>query len=187
MRDVTTAMLSDALPHHTALTGQTLSCSVTPDDGKVFGATSTATVVIQPGCAAPVGYCTSNTNSSGQVAHIAASGTTSLSHDDLTLRATGCPANKNGIFFYGAGQTQVPLGNGVRCVTTPVQRLNPPVTTDATGAVDRRLELDAPPFSTGPFALSAGSTWYFQFWFRDPAAGGANVNLSDGVGCTFCP
>jgi hypothetical protein len=35
--------------------------------------------------------------------------------------------------------------------------------------------------------ITAGSTWYFQFWFRDPAAGARNVNLSNGLAATFCP
>jgi hypothetical protein len=35
--------------------------------------------------------------------------------------------------------------------------------------------------------ITAGSTWNFQFWFRDPVAGGASFNLSDGLGVTFCP
>jgi hypothetical protein len=34
--------------------------------------------------------------------------------------------------------------------------------------------------------ITAGSTWNFQFWFRDPVAGGASFNLSDGLEVTFC-
>ena len=40
---------------------------------------------------------------------------------------------------------------------------------------------------TGPGQISAGSTWNFQFWYRDPAGGGAGFNLSDGLQLTFCP
>ena len=32
-----------------------------------------------------------------------------------------------------------------------------------------------------------GSTWNLQAWFRDPVAGGAAFDLSDGLGLTFCP
>ena len=35
--------------------------------------------------------------------------------------------------------------------------------------------------------ITAGSTWYFQFWFRDHAAGGTGTNLSDAVQVNFCP
>jgi hypothetical protein len=49
------------------------------------------------------------------------------------------------------------------------------------------VDFGSPPASTGPGALTAGSTWYFQYWYRDPLAGGANFNLSDALGGTFCP
>ena len=39
----------------------------------------------------------------------------------------------------------------------------------------------------GAGQLTAGSTWNFQAWFRDPAAGGTAFNLSDGVELTFAP
>ena len=35
--------------------------------------------------------------------------------------------------------------------------------------------------------ITAGSTWNFQAWFRDPAAGGAFFDLSDGLCLTFGP
>ena len=35
--------------------------------------------------------------------------------------------------------------------------------------------------------ITAGSSWNFQAWFRDPAANGATFNLSDGLHVTFCP
>jgi hypothetical protein len=36
-------------------------------------------------------------------------------------------------------------------------------------------------------ALVSGSTWFFQCWFRDTAAGGSNTNLSNGLRVTFVP
>ena len=37
-------------------------------------------------------------------------------------------------------------------------------------------------------AITAGSTWNFQLWYRDPAAGGAGSNLSNGLQVVFaCP
>jgi hypothetical protein len=36
-------------------------------------------------------------------------------------------------------------------------------------------------------ALVPGSTWNFQAWFRDVAAGGSNFNLSNGLRITFAP
>ena len=34
--------------------------------------------------------------------------------------------------------------------------------------------------------ISAGQTWGFQYWYRDPDAGGANFNSSDGALVPFC-
>lgn len=32
-----------------------------------------------------------------------------------------------------------------------------------------------------------GTTWEFQYWYRDPVAGGAGFNLSDAVSIDFLP
>jgi len=42
-----------------------------------------------------------------------------------------------------------------------------------------------PPSPAGQ--LTAGATWNFQGWFRDPPAGGAFFDLSDGYSITFVP
>jgi hypothetical protein len=34
--------------------------------------------------------------------------------------------------------------------------------------------------------IQAGQTWYFQAWYRDPAAGGANFNASDALEVPWC-
>jgi hypothetical protein len=46
------------------------------------------------------------------------------------------------------------------------------------------LDNSNPPAPSGQ--LTAGSTWNFQYWFRDPNTG-ANFNLSNGHSITFCP
>ena len=35
--------------------------------------------------------------------------------------------------------------------------------------------------------IDAGETWNFQFWYRDPSAGGAGFNFTDALSITFCP
>ena len=55
--------------------------------------------------------------------------------------------------------------------------------TDGFGEADRTLDLNNMP--GGP--ITAGQQWNFQFWYRNPAAGGAGFNLSDGLSVTFCP
>ena len=47
------------------------------------------------------------------------------------------------------------------------------------------LDNTSPP--TGATQITPGSTWNFQAWFRDPMAGGAFFDLSDGLSVTFGP
>jgi hypothetical protein len=78
----------------------------------------------------------------------------------------------------------VPFGDGLRCVAGPFCRL--PVTSfDTTGAASFALDVDAPPDPS--CRITAGDTWFFQLWYRDPAAGGSGFNLSDGLRVGFCP
>ena len=92
---------------------------------------------------------------------------------------------QNGLFYYGQDQLQQPFGNGTRCVSGPqVFRLGVE-TADFFGLLSHSLDNTAPPGPTGQ--ILAGSTWHFQAWFRDPAAGGAAFDLSDGYTVTFVP
>ena len=55
-------------------------------------------------------------------------------------------------------------------------------------AVARALDFTAPPTNAGGGQINPGSTWNFQFWFRDPMGPGGNgFNLSDGLQVDFCP
>ena len=102
----------------------------------------------------------------------------------LVLVAAEAPPLQNGLFFYGPEETVAFLGNGVLCVGGPLFRL-PIVKTDPLGVATHALDVTDPPGPAGQ--ITAGSTWYFQFWYRDPPGGGAFFNLSDGLGATFCP
>jgi hypothetical protein len=86
--------------------------------------------------------------------------------------------NNSGIFFFGPGQQQVPFGNGFICVTAPIVRIIPDAV--ASGNMATR-QVDLP-----TFGILAGSH-NFQYWYRDPAAGGAFFNLSDGLTILFTP
>jgi len=127
-------------------------------------------------------YCTAAANSTGSGAIASASGSVSVSANSLTLSASPVPAEP-GVFFYGPSQIQVPFGNGFRCVGGSVVRL--PITFATGGALTRPLDLTQLPAGSVPIA--AGSTWNFQAWFRDPAAGGWGFNLSDGLEIVFAP
>ena len=97
------------------------------------------------------------------------------------------PAQQFGLFFYGPNQTEFPFGNGNRCVVggaIGIFRL-PIHLSSTTGVLGQALNVNNPPAPAGQIA--AGSTWNFQAWYRDPAAGGASFNLSDGYQVNFTP
>jgi hypothetical protein len=132
-------------------------------------------------------YCVGSVNSTGQGASIGMLGSTSVAANDLILSCAQGPPGQVGIFFYGPNQVQVPFGDGFRCVGGGTFRLYPPQQTDAFGDLVRPLDLTVPPANGGPGMIQAGDVWNFQFWYRDPAAGGAGFNFSDGLSVTFCP
>lgn len=138
------------------------------------------------GCDEHENYCATNSNSSGAPAAIRTSGSTSLFANALAFHVDDAAPNRNGIFFYGANAIATPWGEGVRCVASPLFRL-PLLTTDALGSASLALDVTQPPASSGPGQLLAGSSWRFQFYFRDPAGGPSGWNTSNGLRVTFCP
>lgn len=125
-------------------------------------------------------FCSSTPNSSGGAAQIGASGTSSITANDLVLFAGPVPTNVPGIFFFGPDVDQVLFGDGFRCVgTSGLRRLAPVVTSNNTGLMSLSVDNQQSP----QFPLfSPGSSYAFQGWFRDTAAGGSGFNLSDGTG-----
>ncbi|MBM3986968.1 MAG: hypothetical protein FJ294_03305 [Planctomycetes bacterium] len=135
-------------------------------------------------CTSGIGfaYCTSSANSSGGAALISATGSASIAANDLVLSAAPVPNGSAGLFLFGSSASQTPFGNGTKCVASPVRRLG------ISNAVGTTLS-DAVNNAQAPAAgvLVSGSTWFFQAWFRDTAAGGSNTNLSNGLRVTFVP
>jgi len=130
-------------------------------------------------------YCATSPSSAGPGAVISASGSTSIAANDLELEVSGAPPVQSGLFYYGSTRLQIPFGEGLRCVGGSIFRLNPPLLTDALGRAVRAIDYTDPPSPAGQ--ISAGARWHFQFWYRDPAGGGALFNLSDGLTAAFCP
>ena len=138
-------------------------------------------------CPGTSSYCATSPNSVGSGGFMLSGGTTNVSANDFALQALSLPSGQFGIFYYGPAQTQLPFGDGFRCVDAGgigTFRL-PPQTIDGFGFVERVLDLTNPPQPNGQ--ISAGQTWNFQFWYRDPAAGGSGFNLTDGLEAVFCP
>ena len=149
--------------------------------GQFAGAAAVLGFVFDPNGFGPSRYCEATPNSSGAPADIHYVGTTSLAANDLVLEAGPAPANTSGLFFYGPGAVQRPFGDGYLCVSGPHHRLAVG-STDAAGYALHAFDANA---ASG--ALAAGSRWYFQYWFRDTAAGGAGNNTSRGLAVDFTP
>jgi len=132
-------------------------------------------------CPAPQTYCIAAPNSVGGGAQIGYSGTGNLVLNDFDLYVYACPPNTSGLFFYGTSAVQLPFGNGFRCVGGTTFRLGVQ-TTDTFGDATRSLNLTALPGGPGV----PGQVLKCQFWYRNPAAGGAGFNLSNGLSVTIC-
>ena len=138
---------------------------------------------------APASFCLAGANSVGSGAQIGWAGSQSLAANDFELQVSAAPAGQFGAFFYGPAATQLPFGDGFRCVSASglgLFRLQPLQVVGAGGSVSLPLDFQAPPASSGPGAIAAGSSWNFQFWYRDPAGpGGSAFNLSNALHAGF--
>ena len=92
----------------------------------------------------------------------------------LTLIAEPVP-DEPGIFFYGPNRIRLPFGNGFLCVGGGLTRILPPDVASG-NSVSRQIE-------NTPFV--SGQVVYFQYWFHDPAGGGAFFNTSNALSVTF--
>ena len=129
-------------------------------------------------CPAGEVYCTTAANSAGPGALITGLGGASVGANSLTLATPGCPPGGFGLYFYGTQQTQNLVGDGWLCVTGATYRMDA-VPIDAGGNAVYTVDVLTPPDPAGQ--VSIGETWYYQFWYRDPAFGGSGFNFSDGL------
>lgn len=137
-------------------------------------------------CATPANFCVAASNSYTQAgAVIGYSGTTEISQNDLVLETQGIPPGKLTLHLYSQDQTVfLTFGNGYRCLGSPFYRIYPAVNADDFGQVFYNLDLNTLPPNG---QISAGQSWGFMAWYRDPAAGGAFFNGSDALSTTWCP
>ncbi len=131
-------------------------------------------------------------NSTGQGGVLAAAGSASITTNDLRLEARWLPANKLGFFFMGGLAAALPFADGQLCVGSGgagVWRFNPPQSTGADGVIELG------PSVVGLSSLlprgghiTAGQTWHFQAWFRDPAGPcGKGSNMTNALRVVFGP
>jgi hypothetical protein len=135
---------------------------------------------------APTSFCTAAGNSfSASGSPISFTGTNSISLNNFGLQTFNVPPNKLCLAFYGLDQTAfLPMGNGIRCINSPFYRIYPATTSNLLGDVDYPVNLHTLPPAGH---INAGQSWGFQIMYRDPAAGGGNFNVTDGLSTTWCP
>jgi hypothetical protein len=129
--------------------------------------------------------CDALPNSTGATGRLHYRCSISLERNDLRLRAVDLPPGELAVFFYGALPRHVPFADGFLCIGSPQFRL-PPAQVSASGVAQSVVDVLAPPMNAGPGKITAGSTWHFQCWYRDPG-GASGTNLTDALRITFCP
>ena len=127
-------------------------------------------------------------NSTGVGAIMAASGTTSVTNDNLVLTTTQMPPNRVGLMFSSqSAGAPIPFRDGILCLRPQIFRFN----TKNTGAGGS--------WSYGPGLVNwtinnlpvpgwilMGQTWNFQSFFRDPTGPcGQKANLSNAIQALF--
>jgi acetyl esterase/lipase len=121
-------------------------------------------------------------------ASLTAFGAASVSNDTLVLHGDAMP-NSSALYFQGttaigAGAGAV-FGDGLRCVSSSVVRLA--TQTNIVGSSQYPTGIQPSVSVRG--AVTSGSTWRYQVWYRDPNAfcTAATWNLTNGLAVTWLP
>ena len=142
----------------------------------------------------PVGYdrgCNNSSNTGG--AYLLPSGVASIAADTMHLSSASEKLNATSIFLQGSALTNVVFGQGVRCTGGTLKRLY--VKTASGGSASAPSGTD-PTMSARSAALgdvlAAGSTRYYNVYYRDPTVLGgcpsaSTFNSTDAVAATWAP
>lgn len=103
------------------------------------------------------------------------------------MSVTGGVGGGFGLMLYGQPQSPSPLGDGVLCVGQPLIRFPSVVSIDGTTPSSVSLSITQSPFDSGPGAITYGSQWTFQLWYRDSGSQASGFNLSNTLTVTFIP
>ncbi|MFT4538167.1 MAG: hypothetical protein ACI841_001648 [Planctomycetota bacterium] len=148
---------------------------------KAAGNCDTATI-LGPACSNVTRYCTGNVNSTGVGGQIDFDGSVSISENNFHLSGAGLPPEQPGFFFFGTTQIDMPFGDGQRCIGGDVTRLRK-IAIEVTGTTTQQFDLTLPPLDI----IMAGDSYYFQLYYRDPAAGLSGFNTTDALCISFTP
>jgi hypothetical protein len=126
-------------------------------------------------------------NSTGRPARLRVAGSSSAAANELYLLGFDLPPNQWVLPLAAPATGSVPNiggGAGTLCLGGTIRRLKDHITrADEAGGFSAALDLSTW-HPNPPSPISPGETWYFQLWYRDPAAG-TSSNLSDATEVTF--
>jgi len=129
-------------------------------------------------------------NSTGHGGVLTATGSTSVSADDLVYSASQLSDHSVSLLVLSLNQRSIPFHNGRMCVGPNIVRFHPHTNSGSTGttAYDHVVSTLALYGTT----IAAGDTWYAQSWYRDSAHQGLcdeahATNLTNGLAVTFTP
>jgi len=133
-------------------------------------------------------YCVTTVNSTGFAARIKAHGSGSIAANDLVLSADNVPMIPGvGIFIASPSQNQIPLFNGFLCASPPGLQRIVEITSPVNGVVTQAIDYTGVSTGTQPLNVMVGQPHNFQFWYRDPLAGGSSASFSDAVTIDITP
>jgi hypothetical protein len=125
--------------------------------------------------------CLGASNSTGEPATLRAAGSAVRAQNRLRFDVHGLPYSSFGFFTMGQNPGSVSVGQGTFCIGTPFQRLsNLAQSSGSSGTIAMPLDLGGVPGN-----VSAGSTWRFQYWYRDSVGGTATSNLTNALSIGF--
>ena len=137
-------------------------------------------------------FCGPNAlNSTALSAEILATGSDVAADNDLTLQVENLPNNSTGFFIISGDQFTVanPGGSvGDICIASFIlgRYTDSILDTGMTNSVSLALDLSQTPIQPGgSFAITAGQTWNWQYWYRDTDMGSPVSNFSDALSVTF--
>jgi arylsulfatase A-like enzyme len=135
----------------------------------------------------PFGGCKNSTNVGAEL--VCRGGATSVAADDLLLTVIGAIPGESGLIYLGQSALlgQPSFGDGQRCVGAPNHRFSIRMA-DSAGEFTEGPGIVADTVMANDVPITAGSTYFFQGWYRDPQGDcGTSFNLTQGLAVTFGP
>ncbi len=137
-------------------------------------------------------YCMANPNSQGTEGSMSATGSLSVSDNDLTVTASSIAQLAFGFFIVSRteGFVMNPAGSeGNLCLGGAIGRYVGPGQIQNSGVaseINLAIDLTMIPQPLGFQSVVPGETWSFQLWHRDATGGGMPTsNFTDGLRLTF--